>query len=120
MGFKTPKQAAKVKGNDPRNFAIPGTNVIATITLADDGSCKGFSVGAGRFVSVRVPAALIDAGFLSKAATEAAVKAADAVDAAMAAKSFSPKQEAGYVSWSFVGAGNGATAVNAATTKAKA
>jgi len=95
------KGTPKVTGNDPRTFVAPGLPAPAQISLDSAGKCKGFQIGGGRFVSLKVPASCF--GILRDETVKAAEKASEAVDAAMAAKKYTAEDKGEYTVWTYKG-----------------
>ena len=99
MGFVV--KTAKVTGTDPRAFVIPGLKSPAQISLDNEGNCKGFQVGGGRFTSLKVSADAFS--ILKPEVVKAAEAASDSVDKAKAAGKFRAVPKDGYTAWEYTG-----------------
>jgi hypothetical protein len=96
------KTAAKAATADPRHFTImDGIKASITISFDDQGGCKGFQVGYGRFCQLKVPASMF--GILKPEVVKAATLASEAVDAAMKAGKYVADNSKGFSSWKYQG-----------------
>ena len=95
------KTVHKSATGDPRSFTVDGLPGPATISLDDAGNCKGFQVGFGKFVQVKVPAAAF--GILKPEVVKAATVASELVDAAVKSGRLVSDTSKGYTAWTFKG-----------------